>query len=88
MVQTFNSIYSEINKSNANHWAKFLFIILIIFGSLICMILYSTIFGRMNLLIKRLFIYGNLQFGSILLFIIQISSKVYTEANKSYALLN
>jgi hypothetical protein len=52
------------------------------------MILYSGIFGKMDLYIRFIFFYVVIQMGSILLFIINISSSVYFEANKSYKLFN
>jgi len=88
LIKSLNSFYMEINEYNNNYWSKFLFLIWITFFLIIDSLIYSTLFGEMNLLNKMLFINAVIGFSSILTLVLSIASSVNSEANKSYILLN
>jgi len=86
-IKTLNSLYLELSDYNSN-WSKFLFLFWITFVGVSDSLLYLSIFGRMNLLIRILFIFTVIGFDIILLLTINFASSVNSEANKSYNLLN
>jgi len=88
LIKSLNSLYLEINDYNSNYWSKFLLLIWLTYSAISDSLLYSTIFGKMNLLSRILFIYAAISMSSSLLLIISIASSVNSEANKSYQLLN
>jgi hypothetical protein len=56
LIILLNSLYLEINDYNSNFWSKFLFLILVTFSAISDSLLYSTIFGRMDLFSRILLI--------------------------------
>ena len=88
MIRSLNSLYSEINEYNTKFWSKYLLSIWLIMGSLINIILYLLLFSEINILFKIIFIFGLIIFITTFLFIINTSSSVNYEANKSYKLFN
>ena len=87
-LQSFDSLYSEINEYNTTYWSKFLFIIWTLLGTFTVFVIYIFIFGRLELVAQIMFAYFLLFFLSIFLLIIFSTSSVTYSANKSYKTLN
>jgi len=88
LIRPFSSIYSEINQYNNNFWSKYLLTIWLLVGICIVVLLYIIIFIEMNIICRILLIYATGVQVLIFLFIINTTSSVNFEANKSYKLLN
>jgi hypothetical protein len=52
VVKNLNSIHSQIYDYNDKLWSKFLVWIWLLFGTNISFVLYMTIFGNLNLILK------------------------------------
>ena len=87
-LQSFDSLYSEINEYNTTYWSKFLFIIWTLLGTFTVFVIYIFLFGRLELVAQIMFAYFLLFFLSIFLLIIFSTSSVTYCANKSYKTLN
>ena len=87
-LQSFDSLYSEINEYNNIFWSKFLGMFWLIFGSLICTNLYIAVFIPMPLPILFVFTYGLLLVIQQFLFVIFTASSVNYCANESYLIMN
>jgi hypothetical protein len=83
-----NSIISEINTYNNDFWSIYLMVILIIFIAALDLVLFQSIFGKMNFFVKMLFFYASCSAFSLLMILINTASSVSFEANISYKLLN
>jgi len=87
ILNSLNSIHSEIDEFNANHWNKFLFWILILVITTIDFTIFTVLFGRINIFLKLVGLYSVLTFISLLVFLLNIASSISYEANNSYKLL-
>ena len=88
IIQTFDSILSEINEYNTTFWSTILLLFWFAFGSAIVVILFITIFLPLILIIKLIFIYALIIYFSIFLFIIFIASSLNSTVNNSYKIFN
>ena len=88
MITSLDSIYGEIDEYNNIYWSKFLFWMWLTLETIISTIIYQSIFGEMDSLIIFIMAFASVLCTSFLLMIINTSSSVHLEANKSYKLLN
>ena len=88
IIHSLNSLYSEINEYNTKFWSKYLLSIWLIMGSLINSVIFMIFFSQINKFFKIPLIYGLFILIITFLLIINTSSSVNYEANKSYKLLN
>jgi hypothetical protein len=88
ILRSMNSLYSEVNDYNTSFLSKYLLLNWFIFGLIMNTLLFSILFEEMNSLIKVLFLLALIFCLTIFMFIINMSSLVNFEANKSYKLLN
>jgi hypothetical protein len=88
ILKSLNSIVSEINTYNNDFWSKYLMIVLIIFIIALDLLLFQSIFGKMNFSLKMILFYVSCSIFSFLMLLINTASSVSFEANKSYKLLN
>ena len=87
-LQSFDSLYSEINEYNTTFWAKFLFSFWVTFGSFNVLFIYIILFVPLNFIIKLVEVYNMLLWLFCFLFVIFTASSVTYCANKSYKTLN
>ena len=87
-LQSYDSLYSEINEYNTTFWSKFLFIIWTLMGTFIVGLIYVFLFGTLGTVAQIMFAYFLLFFLLIFLLIIFTTSSVTYCANKSYKTLN
>src|ERR1700761_4952822 len=87
-LQSFDSLYNEINEYNTTFWSKFLFAFWLTVGSCDVLLLYITIFVPFSLFIKYVFIYSAAFFATCFLFVIFTASSVNYSVNNSYKSLN
>src|ERR1700761_4816112 len=87
-LQSFDSLYNEINEYNTTFWSKFLFAFWLTVGSCDVLLLYVTIFIPFSLSVKYVFIYASVFFITFFLFVIFTASSVNYSVNNSYKLLN
>ncbi len=88
ILKSLNSIISEINTYNNDIWSKYLMIVLIIFIIALDLVLFESIFGKMNFFLKMVLFYVSCSTFSLLMILINTASSVPFEAKKSYKLLN
>jgi hypothetical protein len=88
ILKSLNSVISEINTYNNDFWSKYLMVVLIIVIIALDLLLFQTIFGKMNFFLKLISFYCSGSTFSILMILINTTSSVSFEANKSYKLLN
>ena len=86
-LQSFDSLYSEINEYNTTFWSKILFSFWNLFGTAIVVGLYIIIFVKVKILVLVIIIYGECLFISVYLFLIFTASSVTICAKKSYKTL-
>jgi hypothetical protein len=86
-MKILDRIYAEVEKYNS-FWCKILLSFYICFGSIICMSLYSLVFGNFELLLKIMIGYLVGLVISILVLIMMLGISVSREVNKSYLLFN
>ncbi len=87
ILNSLNSIHSEIDEFNANHWNKFLFWTLILIIMTMDFTIFSVLFGGTNIFLKLVGYYFVLIFIMLLVFLLNIASSISYEANNSYKLL-
>lgn len=87
IVIAFDDIHKEVMEFNDNHWSLYLFV-LIAHVILITNLLLFAIFGRINTIIKILFIYVIIIFIVFISYILVNTSSVARLINKSYHTLN
>ncbi len=87
-VKSLDQIYRELNDYNTNYWSKFLFLNWVLLATVINTVLYLTIFAKLNLIARIVFIYSSIFFIFIIILVINNASSVTYEANKSYNLFN
>jgi hypothetical protein len=88
ILKSLNSIISEINAYNYAFWSKYLMVVLIIVIIALDLLLFQSIFGKMNFFLKIILFYGSCSIFSFLMVLINTASSLSFEANKSYKLLN
>jgi hypothetical protein len=84
ILKPLNSIISEINTYNNDFWSKYLMIVLIIVIIDLDLVLFQSIFGKMNFLIKMILFYNSCSIFSLLMILINTAFSVSFEANISY----
>ena len=67
-LQSFDSLYSEINEYNTTFWSKILFSFWTVSVEFTVFILYVSLFARIDLVSKLIIIYGSLNI--IIIFLI------------------
>jgi hypothetical protein len=77
-----------IINSNNDFCSKYLMIVLMLTIAFIDLILFESIFEKMNSFFKVTLFYGSSTFSILLLILLITASSVHFEANKSYKLLN
>ena len=87
-LQSFDSLYSEINEYNTSFWSKFLALFRILFGFLIINFLFILFFKSLPIIIAIVIVYALVIFIIIFNFMIFTASSVTYSANKSYKILN
>ena len=87
-LQSFDSLYSEINEYNTTFWSKFLLIFWMTFGCFDILIIYVTIFREIPLFVKIVLIYASIFWTICFLIIFSTASSVNYSLNKSYKTLN
>ncbi len=88
ILKPLNSIVSEINTYNNDFWSKYLMVVLIIVIIALDLLLFQSIFGKMNFFLKMILFYSSCSAFSLVMILICSASSVSFEANKSYKLLN
>ena len=88
ILQSFDSLYSEINEYNTTFWSKYLFVFWFIFGTFLVVLLFVIIFMEIIFILRLVFIYFIIIFGTSFLFIIFTASSVSYSVNNSYKTLN
>ena len=83
-----NWIHNEIYRSNDEFVSKFLFGIIFINGAFICFTVYVYLFVSLNLLMKNLCLYFAIIWSIIFIAILDKSSQIVCEKNKTYRSLN
>ena len=86
-INKLNDIYIEINEYDMNYWSKFLFVFWFTIEFIIVFLTFMSTFGKNQLFIRLLIGFYSLNFLSLLLFIIHISSEIFIESNKTYNIL-
>ena len=87
-LQSFDSLYSEINEYNTTFWSKILFFYWTILGTMVVFNTYVCIFGKFGLINKVLILYITSIWIMIFSMVIFTASSVTYCANKSYKTLN
>ena len=87
-LQSFDSLYSEINEYNTTFWSKILFTFCTLLGTVIVFVLFVCLFIKVDLINLCLFSYALFILSSLFLLIIFTASSVNYCANKSYKTLN
>jgi hypothetical protein len=88
ILNSLNSIISEINTYNNDLWSKYLMIVLMLVIINLDLVFVEGIFGKMSLYFKIIVIQGSSVVFLLLMILINTASSVSFEANKSYKLLN
>jgi hypothetical protein len=88
ILKSLNSAISEINTYNNDFWSKYLMVVLIIVIIALDLVLFQSIFGKMNFFLKMILFDGSRTAFLLLIILINTASSVSFEANKSYKLLN
>ena len=87
-LQSFDSLYSEIDEYNTTFWSKILLTFCIILGTVVVFALYVSLYVKVDIFIKFILFYIVFLFGFIFHFIIFTASSLTYCANKSYKTLN
>ena len=87
-LQSFDSLYSEINEYNTTFWSKILLSFWTILGTVVVFVLYSFLFGHLGIINSLMFFYVLCFWSLVFSFIIFTASSVNYCANKSYKTLN
>lgn len=84
IFQQLDALYREINDCNTKFCSKFLFSIWQLFGSLIVLTLWMTVFSQLEIFMKLTGTYLFIIFSTMFLFILFTASTVNYEAIKTY----
>ena len=87
-LQSFDSLYSEINEYNTTFWSKILFSFWALLGTVNVFATYICLLSKLEFINKVIFGYTVFFFMCFFLFIIFTASSVTYCANKSYKTLN
>ena len=87
-LQSFDSLYKEINEYNTTFWSKFLLSFWMALGFQVSTLLYMCLSPSAPIIIRVTFFYLFLTFASGLIFIISTAASVNSCANKAYKILN
>ena len=87
-LQSFDSLYSEINEYNTTFWSKILFTFWTLLGIIIVFTLYVCLFIKIDIVTKIMLSYYLCFLILIFMYIIFTASSVTYCANKSYKTLN
>jgi hypothetical protein len=88
ILNSLDSIISEINTYNNDLWAKYLMIVLVSVILVLDLSLFESIFEKMSLFFKIIMLYFSGIIFVLLIILMNTASSVSFEANKSYKLLN
>jgi hypothetical protein len=88
ILKSLNSIILEINTYNNDFWSKYLMVVLIIIVIALDLLLFQSIFGKMNFFLKMILFYCSCSAFYLIIIPINTASSVSFEAKKSYKLLN
>jgi hypothetical protein len=88
ILKSLDSIISEINIHNNNFWSMYLMIVLMLVIIIFDVLLFQSLFGKMNLFFKILLFYASIVLFLLLIILMNTASSVSFEAKKSYKLLN
>jgi hypothetical protein len=88
ILKSLDSIISEINIHNNDFWSKYLMIVLMLIITVIDLVLFESLFGKMSLFFKIILFYISIVLFLLLIILINTASSVSFEAKKSYKLLN
>jgi hypothetical protein len=88
IIGSLQEIYSEISDYNNNYWSKYLFANLAFILTVCNVTLFHTLFGNTSFTFKIWELYANISFALILMNLLISASAVYSEAKRSYKLLN
>jgi hypothetical protein len=88
ILKSLDSIISEINIHNNDFWSKYLMIVLMLDIIAFDMLLFQSVFGKMNFFFKTILFYCSIVLFILLIILINTASSVSFEANKSYKLLH
>ena len=76
-----------IKDYNDNYWAKFAFWLYLIYTAIICLLLYSFLFGNNTSSISFVFAYASTMNSLILFSLMNTASSLAHETGKSYGLV-
>jgi hypothetical protein len=88
ILKSLDSTISEISTYNNDLWSKYLMIFLLLLIVFIDLILFESIFGKMNLIFKIILFYCAFIAFVIMIILINTASSVSFETKKSYKLFN
>ena len=88
ILYSYDALYREIDEYNTTYLCKFLFSIWFFFGVVIVFLIYLIIFANFSLIIRFLITYYVILFSILYIFIMNISSSINTESNKSFKIFN
>ena len=87
-LQSFDSLYNEINGYNTTFWSKFLLVFWVTIGSCDVFLIHVCIFGRIPIWLIITFVYCSLFLFGFFIFIIFTASSVNHSVYESYKSLN
>ena len=87
LINSIKEIELEIKDYNDNYWAKFTFWVYLIFTLMICLVLYTALFGNMTSTINFILAYATALNYLILYSIMNTASSLVHETGKSYKLV-
>jgi hypothetical protein len=88
LLKSLQSIHNEIKEFNNNYWSKFLFWYCIIFIQIIALLVYQTLFAKLNIMLRLIYIYSALNGYLFLIVPLNSASSLVMEANKSHLFVN
>jgi hypothetical protein len=88
ILKSLDSTISEINIHNNDFWSKYLMIVLMVVIIVFDVVLFESLFGKMNLFFKIILFYVSITLFFLLIILINTASSVSFEAKKSYKMLN
>jgi hypothetical protein len=88
ITQTFNQIFKEINNYNNDYWNSFILEFYITYVSVICTLLYETLYAPFPQLIRILWSIFTTTHVLLFTFFILSASLIPKQLNYSYLLLN
>ena len=88
ILRQYNQIFGEITEYNGNYWSKFLFILWLFFGNIIVLLVYTTLFTQVNIILRLMMIYVNLTFIVMFHFVFSIASSLFSEVTNTYKIFH